>query len=258
MALARSGVPVKGALCLLEVVRLGVKFDLFFHVYYPLYIQFHNEPNRSLICNSHSTHHVCTHVRTLRLPLIQSISESDILLLSRISPLTANVHTFQRIRGAIDRSISEAEDLARQRSVALANRASATGSANKTRRPSSRSRNNNDDENPSQGPDPEFFEAAFVIDDDEVDDVNGNTGTNASDDKSVPTIMVEGPDGQRGAADSDGKDMPKSTETKKDGKDAVAKPAKSATPSSELPVEIRQKLRKLEKLESSYPGESYM
>ena len=79
-------------------------------------------------------------------------------------------------------------------------------------------------------PDPAVFEAAFVLDD---SDDPSRTGTPkpAPPEKDAPDTAKDGlkPD----AAESDGKDAPM----------------------AELSPEIRQRLRKLEKLEATYPGE---
>ncbi|KAK4071068.1 uncharacterized protein Triagg1_6435 [Trichoderma aggressivum f. europaeum] len=151
----------------------------------------------------------------------------------------------QRIKGAIDRSI--AEEQARQQK-ALEASSSANRSASTSRRNDSASGKQARPKNPGSdagdaatNPDPAIFEAAFVIDDSdepsragtpkpappEKDATNGEATGHAE--------AVENPN-----ANADAKDGPS-----RDGAAHATKPA--------LTPELRQKLRKLEKLEATYP-----
>lgn len=96
-------------------------------------------------------------------------------------------------------------------------------------------------------PDPAVFEAAFVIDD---SDEPSRAGT-----PKPPVPEKDGP-----AKETDEKSTEKTTEkSDKDQGTEKAAGTKASTPatqskSSDLPPEIKQRLRKLEKLEATYPG----
>ncbi|PHH69448.1 hypothetical protein CDD82_7748 [Ophiocordyceps australis] len=142
----------------------------------------------------------------------------------------------QRIRGAIDRTI--AEEQARQR-----NHLDASGSSTPSRSASTSSRRAARSKATSltdaPNPDPAVFEAAFVIDD-------GDDASRAGTPKPLPPEKDEAaPDG---APLSNGAhDARRDAETARDGTADMAQDA------SELTPEIKQRLRKLEKLEATYP-----
>ncbi len=171
----------------------------------------------------------------------------------------------QSIKGAIDRTI--AQEQARQK--ALAEQRSHSSSSD--RRSASISRTARTDsparrrqKKPSQdvvngetgpNPDPSVFEAAFVIDDDD-----GDTSTRSSTPKpAVPEkdakIVKEGAssnegDRRGGMDEQNGENS--AQETRNPGEKARDDANTNTTP--ELPHQIKAKLRKLEKLESTYPG----
>lgn len=186
---------------------------------------------------------------------------------------------FQRIKGAIDRTI--AEEQARQK-----NYLSEQGASGQARQSSNVSRSNSGastagrkprPKKPAQdaskeadaaasNPDPAVFEAAFVIDDDEL----SRTATPLP-----PSEEKEKTPGEEGGAQDEmsGGDAEKgdagagntAKDAEKNGGDdggspegdkpvPPPKPAAAAT-APELPPEVRAKLRKLEKLEATYPGE---
>lgn len=166
----------------------------------------------------------------------------------------------QRIRGAIDRTI--AEEQARQKTVdsATPSRSGSTSSrrsdANPAgRRPRPKKPSADITDTGAPNPDPAVFEAAFVIDDSddqsrsgtpapppppEKDNVDSNgTSAQRGDEEKMPQTNGTST-GQENAADGKGK---------KEGGDAAA-----SAPAAELSPEIKQRLRKLEKLEATYPG----
>ena len=158
----------------------------------------------------------------------------------------------QRIRGAIDRTI--AEEQARQNGSGdggSLSRSGSTGSrpAGAGRKP----RDKPDATDASPNPDPAVFEEAFVIDD---SDEPSRTGT-----PKPPVPEKDAPSQNEAAATNDG-DGPDAQHAGKDGSadNANEKSAgstvgeKSSSQSQAVPPEIRQKLRKLEKLEATYPG----
>lgn len=123
-----------------------------------------------------------------------------------------------------------------------------------------RSKKQPSDGNDAPNPDPAVFEAAFVIDDSEEpsragtpkpaseskdsNDEQGASQINGSDDKTQDASSAKG----------------ESTSEKTEGAaldpgSASKKPAGgTSAPSAELSPEVRQRLRKLEKLEATYPG----
>lgn len=161
----------------------------------------------------------------------------------------------QRIKGAIDRTI--AEEQARQQK-ALEVGSSANRSASTSRRNESVSGRRPRPKNPASdagdaapNPDPAIFEAAFVIDDSDEPSRAG-TPKPAPPEKDAPNGEVTGhaEAGENSNANADGKDG-----SSRDGH-AAADGAAHATKTALTP-ELRQKLRKLEKLESTYPGTSH-
>jgi hypothetical protein len=113
-------------------------------------------------------------------------------------------------------------------------------------------------------PDPAVFEAAFVIDD--SDDPSrsgtpkpappekdasseGNKEGEVTEDRKSAEKTGSTNDEAAEKADSPGQDAPAK---EKKQQPAADPPAPAATP--ELPPEIKQRLRKLDKLETTYPG----
>lgn len=101
-------------------------------------------------------------------------------------------------------------------------------------------------------PDPAVFEAAFVIDDSDDPSRSGTPKPPAPPEKDTTTVETEE------------KTTNGSEESEKDGEKASAK-VSAASPDSKKPTEgseapsgltpeIKQRLRKLEKLEATYPG----
>ncbi|KAG5933014.1 hypothetical protein E4U53_001128 [Claviceps sorghi] len=171
---------------------------------------------------------------------------------------------FQRLRGAIDRTI--AEEQARQKSAdsASPSRSGSTSSrrsdANAAGRRSRAKKPSTDiTDNGVPSPDPAVFEAAFVIDD---SDDPSRTGTPAP---SPEKKTLAG----SGTSSSTAKDSQAPAETLQDGavaekesesgKRSAADGATNNTNSqvamttTELSPDIKQRLRKLEKLEATYP-----
>lgn len=186
---------------------------------------------------------------------------------------------FQRIKGAIDRTI--AEEQARQKnylseqgtpaqgrpSSTVSRSNSGASTAGRKPRPKKPAQDaSKEADAAASNPDPAVFEAAFVIDDDELsrtatplppteekEKTHGEDG-GAQDE-------VSGADGEKGntGAGNTGKDPEKNGGDDGDSPDGdkpvpPPKPAAAAT-APELPPEVRAKLRKLEKLEATYPGE---
>jgi hypothetical protein len=165
----------------------------------------------------------------------------------------------QRLRGAIDRSIAEEQAKANLNSSATPSRTSSGSRKNGTaagKRSGGKAAANADLADAPANPDPAVFEAAFVIDD---SDDPSRAGTPKPDDTEVKRQL-------QGTTD-DPLSTSNSQETHEKGDDNAAAQvaddsgvpsSKSETGSgpgaSDLTPEIRQKLRKLEKLEATYPG----
>ncbi|EON98228.1 putative viral a-type inclusion protein repeat protein [Phaeoacremonium minimum UCRPA7] len=178
---------------------------------------------------------------------------------------------FQRIKGAIDRTI--AEEQARQKALAdpkaagsttpsLSRSASGTGASSGARRPRPKKASQDVSKDastaePLVNPDPAVFEAAFVIDD---EDMSRATTPKPSTGETDASAAKENGNGQEAAAPESNGDQPPDGALDKhnekvEGSDQHAMPATApskATP-PELPAEVRSKLRKLEKLEATYP-----
>ncbi len=175
----------------------------------------------------------------------------------------------QRLKGAIDRTI--AEEQARQRTTQPASatttaaprrsRSSSTaGTQSPARRPrptkkASEDLTSRDANADGANPDPAVFEAAFVIDD--------------ADDSAAPsrvaTPALADMSSKEAKAGESAKDTPPAADAPTNGTaDAPASgengevtgaAAAPGTPSTfELPPEVRARLRKLDKLEKTYPG----
>lgn len=177
---------------------------------------------------------------------------------------------FQRLKGSLDRVI--AEEQARQKAAnEQAGAGSGTGSprqsssvsrsnsaASTARKPRAKKQSQDVSKNDDGAAnlDPAVFEAAFVIDDDEPS--RATTPKPPSDDQAPQngdakdTGSASGEAGPvAGAGDSaqPGKDAEARA---KDDEQKPAPPPKNEAP--ELPADVRTRLRKLEKLEATYPG----
>lgn len=178
---------------------------------------------------------------------------------------------FQRIKGAIDRTI--AEEQARQKtylsdqpaagqakqSPAVSRSNSSTSAAGKRPRQKKAVQDaSKEADAAAANPDPAVFEAAFVIDDDEP----SRTGTPLppSEEHNGESQEEGNHDGEKGDTSSGnaGKDPEKTggdDGDDPDGDKPEPPPKYSAAPASpELSPDVRAKLRKLEKLEATYPG----
>ncbi|KAJ5633408.1 hypothetical protein N7490_009747 [Penicillium lividum] len=157
---------------------------------------------------------------------------------------------FQRLRDAIDSRI--AEEQARQKSAQdnISRSNSARRPANPP--PGQRSRPRRNTGTPVRGPDPKEFEAEFTIGDDE----SSQSGT--------PRVETPDPASEVGSSAGDRTEETES-QTAQSSTDATEKTTdtekESATPATEetsksgpaeLPIEVKAKLRRLDKLESRY------
>jgi hypothetical protein len=171
---------------------------------------------------------------------------------------------FQRFKGSLDRVI--AEEQARQKA---ANEQAGSGSSSGSPRQSSSVSRSNSAASAARKPrakkqsqdvsknddsaanlDPAVFEAAFVIDDDD-EPSRANTPKPPSDDQAPQN--GDGKDAGTSARSEGNAQSAKDAEARaKDDEQKPAPPPKNDTP--ELPPDVRTKLRKLEKLEATYPG----
>ncbi|KAJ5378150.1 uncharacterized protein N7496_005559 [Penicillium cataractarum] len=155
---------------------------------------------------------------------------------------------FQRLRDAIDSRI--AEEQARQKSAQenISRSNSARRPPNSSLSPGQRSRPRRNTGTPVRGPDPKEFEAEFAIGDDEDSSRSATPRLETPDDAAegaTPAETERSEDGEKSktkapAADTSGKETPS----------AEKAPASQTT--SELPAEVRGKLRRLDKLEARY------
>lgn len=169
---------------------------------------------------------------------------------------TAEANKFQRIRGAIDRTI--AEEQARQRSDDAPMSRSGSNSSRQGANIGRRARPNNgstDGVEAPPNPDPAVFEAAFVIDD---DDEPSRTGTPKPEvpGKDAPASKEATSDVGDKTADGGSEKRPNTVKPDHATSSATASNATAASGPgpTELSPEIKQRLRKLEKLEATYPG----
>lgn len=171
---------------------------------------------------------------------------------------------FQRIKGAIDRTIAEeqarqlATDAASPRtSTSVSRSTSATPTARKPRLKKPSQDIGRDADAAATNTDPAVFEAAFVIDDEEPSRsatpqppsaIEKNSDNGDSNDSTAH--------GEKGdtAAGNTAKDSEKNgdDEGRKSEGDKPVPPPK--TTAADLPPDIRARLRKLDKLEKTYPG----
>lgn len=149
--------------------------------------------------------------------------------------------TSKRIKAAVDSRIAEEQARAKASGSPIGRTNSTASRSSRNESPASRAgRKTVDVSNEPRGPDPSEFESAFVIDDEEPSQVG--TPVPPSDETSP------GKEGQNAISDSE--------KTTNSTENTGEKPAEGpkAPASTELPLEVRQKLRKLEKLESRYQG----
>ncbi|CAN8099927.1 unnamed protein product [Discula destructiva] len=175
---------------------------------------------------------------------------------------------FQRIKGAIDRTIAEEQarqvaiDAGNPRPSSSVSRSNSAASAARNPRPKKPAHDAAKDADAgAANTDPAVFEAAFVIDDDEPSR-SGTPQPRPSNEKSSEngeSKDVKG-DGEKGAtgAGNTTTDADKNGDAgglKAEGDKPVPPPktAVAAAGAADLPPDVRAKLRKLDKLEKTYP-----
>lgn len=171
---------------------------------------------------------------------------------------------FQRFKSAIDRTIAEEQarqneqrNLSpsgnRQRSLSRSNSAKDSPAKRRTKKPGQDAANGDNLPNT----DPAVFEAAFALDEEEAEAKATAEQPQAGSEKNGSTegLSVE----KKSTEDDDQATLCDDQVTEKT-KDASAgsnekggKPDPSSAP-AELPAEVKTRLRKLEKLEKTYPG----
>ena len=154
----------------------------------------------------------------------------------------ADENLTQRLKGVIDSTI--AEEQARQRF----SQSSPSRSNSRAKRPASRNlspnkraqgvRGRQDGDPLAKGPDPADFESEFVIE----DDGPSRSGT--------PRPVAD----QNGVAATEKTPRENTSSESNQGTGETATSADEPRSSSDLPTDVRVKLRKLEKLESRYHG----
>jgi hypothetical protein len=102
-------------------------------------------------------------------------------------------------------------------------------------------------------PDPAVFEAAFVIDDSEEPSRAG-TPKPIQEEKSDMAPSDGAPDADMTKETSTGKDVDDAAAKEDGGAQPAAVTTSSAPSTSELPPEVRAKLRRLAKMETTYQG----
>ncbi|RCI17379.1 hypothetical protein L249_1691 [Ophiocordyceps polyrhachis-furcata BCC 54312] len=165
---------------------------------------------------------------------------------------------FQRIKGAIDRTI--AEEQARQKSIAESSTTSRPPSNSSRRnespaaakRPRAKRPSSVDTSDAAPNPDPAVFEAAFVIDDsDEPSRAASPRPPQPSKDDSLQDPLAES---EKPAIDDHAQGQDEKGSRDDGGPNRQAADPPSHPPAATgLTPEIRQRLRKLEKLEATYP-----
>lgn len=164
----------------------------------------------------------------------------------------------QRFKSALDKSIAEEQERQKQRA--------STASPSTNGRPQSVSRTNSSTakrkaKNPGQdaangsdtlpNTDPAVFEAAFALDDEEAEEKAAAASPENGD------VSEKGVKGEE-SADAVKSEKPEAKETAENEKSETngdeKKKAPSAPTTADLPPEIQAKLRKLDKLEKTYPG----
>lgn len=163
---------------------------------------------------------------------------------------------FQRFKTAIDRTIAEEQarqseqrtlspSANRQRSLSRSNSARDSPAKRRTKRPGSDAANGDNVANT----DPAVFEAAFALDEEEAE-AKAIAEKPANPEKSG---AAEGTDAKKGSTDGDNQAK---GQTDDDASTLVnEKIGKESAPArAELSPEIQARLRKLDKLEKTYPG----
>ncbi|KAJ5577561.1 uncharacterized protein N7459_006525 [Penicillium hispanicum] len=154
---------------------------------------------------------------------------------------------FQRLRDAIDSRI--AEEQARQKSaqdnITRSNSARRPPSRNLS--PGRRNRPRRNTGTPVRGPDPKEFEAEFTIGDDDTSSRSGTPQVETPENASEATIRVEGDRSE----DAEAKTASDAVGKEKEPAKPADTEANTPTP-SELPADVKAKLRRLDKLESRY------
>jgi len=149
----------------------------------------------------------------------------------------------QRIKGAIDSRIAEEQAKAKA-AAALPARTASTARRSASLRnesPSKRSRARPKDvDDSARGPDPSVFERAFVIEDDSEEP--SRSGTPAIPETKSEVIEEKGATAETTGADEG--------EVVNEKAEILPNPATK----TELPPDLRSKLRKLDKLEARYQG----
>ncbi|KAJ5885481.1 hypothetical protein N7495_009991 [Penicillium taxi] len=151
---------------------------------------------------------------------------------------------FQRLRDAIDSRITEEQTRQKstQETVSRSNSARRPPGRNPSPRRTRPRRNTN---TPVRGPDPKEFEAEFAIGEDEESSRSATPQVGTPDASSEVTTSVE----TDGAEQPDGQTKPDTTD-KGTTSPLEIEGSKAVTP--DLPVEVKAKLRRLDKLESRY------
>lgn len=162
---------------------------------------------------------------------------------------------FQRLKGSIDRVI--AEEQARQKTVSdqvdparrspSVTRSNSGASNARKPRPKKQGQDALKNDDGAANTDPAVFEAAFVIDDDEPS--RATTPRPPTDEKAPQNGESSGDAGVGNTKQSEDNG---DEEGRSEGDKSVPPPKSVAVP--EYPPELRARLRKLEKLEATYPG----
>jgi hypothetical protein len=165
--------------------------------------------------------------------------------------LTSLPAAYQRLRDAIDSRI--AEEQARQKSAQdnISRSNSARRPPNSNLSPGQRYRPRRNTGTPVRGPDPKEFEAEFAIGDDEDSSRSATPRLETPEDPSEtsnPTETQRSEDGDKSKTKAPVGETPG-----KEGASVVEK-APTSQPTTELPAEVRGKLRRLDKLETRYHG----
>lgn len=177
---------------------------------------------------------------------------------------------FSRIKSAIDKTIEQEQArqkaLSDQPGAAHTRQSSSVSRSNSaasgaSKRPRQQKKSGQDASKDKDGeasavnPDPAVFEAAFVIDDEEP----SRTATPAPTSNEKKSSEHEESKGGGTQGDTEAESTGKDPE-KNGGDDTTKKPDSSKplptpkTAATELPPDVRARLRKLEKLEGTYPG----
>lgn len=150
--------------------------------------------------------------------------------------------TLQRLRDAIDSRIAEEQARSKSAQDSISRSNSARRPPSRALSPSKRTRpRRNTSSTPGRGPDPTEFEAEFAIGDDD----SSRSGTPRVDSPAPTDNQAVGENGDKSS--------------EQPGKDAVPESQSQGNQNqnqapSELPPEIRVKLRRLDKMESRYHG----